>query len=162
MEFDYEIQADDYTAGQILYYKLIRKSRTLEPWFLGGFLLLVVALVERDRGLSPVLLGAIALWWMWAAIARRFPGILRRSFRKHYDKAGLKDKKYRASINEEGFQVHGENVSWQIRWPAVAPKGEDDSVFMFYSSGVVFIFAKRYLGDEQQQALRSLANLPQS
>lgn len=62
MEFEYEIKPDDYAAASVLYAKLNKNSRRLSPWLFGGAILLVVSLLERDRGLSPVLLGAIGVW----------------------------------------------------------------------------------------------------
>lgn len=161
MEFDYEISADDYAAASILYYKVDRERRTASGWLLAGGVFLVVALIERDRGLSPILLGAIGVWWMWAGIGRIFPGIsFRRYCRRYYQQLGLEGKRYRASLNEDGFQVVGENRIWKHRWTDVSRKGEDNQVFMLFSEGTCFIFAKRYLVDQQQQTLRSLADIP--
>lgn len=161
MEFEYEISAEDYAAASILYYRLSRKRAANGGWFLAGTFLLVIGLIERERGLSPILLGAIGVWWIWAGVARVFPGdSLRRHYRKYYQHLKLEGKKYRASLNEDGFQVVGDHSSWNNRWTDVSPKGEDNRIFMLFAHGVLFIFAKRYLPDEQQQALRRLAGLP--
>ena len=122
--------------------------------------MLTVALVERDRGVSPILLGAIGVWWIWAGLGWIFPGLFRRYYRSYYRRLGLDGKKYRAILNEVGFQVMGENRTWNNRWTEVSPMGEDARVFMFYSQGTLFIFAKRYVADDQQGMLRSLAGLP--
>ena len=161
MEFDYEISADDYAAAHILLHKLSGKRLASAWWFLGGAFLLLVALIERDRGWSPILLGAVGIWWMWAGVAGIFPGeSMARPYRKRYQEIKLKGKKCRASINNDGFQLFGENSSWSIRWADISQKGEDDRIFMFYSQGVLSCFGKRYLAEEQQQALRRLAGLP--
>jgi hypothetical protein len=161
MEFDYEISADDYADAVVLYHKLSRKRTASSGWLLAGISLLVVGLIERDRGLSPILLGAVGIWWIWAGLARVFPGIsLRRYYRKYYQQLSLKGKKYRANLDGNGFQVVGENCGWNYRWVDALQKGEDKRVFMLYCDGVFFIFAKRYLADEQQTELRSLAGLP--
>lgn len=108
MEFEYEIKPDDYAAAAVLHAKLIRNPRKLSPWLSGGVILLLVAILERDRGLSPILLGAIGVWWMSADIARIFPGLfLRRYYRRYAVRLGLENNKYRASINQRGFQVDG-------------------------------------------------------
>lgn len=160
MEFEYEISADDYAAAAVLYHRLSRKRTASSGWFLAGACLLVIGLIERDRGLSPILLGAIGVWWMWAGIARVFPGLsFRRYYRKYYQHLGLEGKKYRASL-EDGFQVVGDDCSWNNHWGDVSPKGEDNRIFLLFSKGILFIFAKRYLAEEQQRALRSLAGLP--
>lgn len=160
MEFEYEISADDYAAAAILYQNLSGK-RSASRWMFAGACLLIICLLERDRGLSPILLGAIGVWWIWAGIARAFPGnYLGRHYRKHYQKLGLEGKKYRASVNQDGFQVIAENSSWNYRWANVLLKGEDNRVFVLFAGATLFIFAKRYLLDQQQRELRSLADLP--
>jgi hypothetical protein len=161
MEFEYEITADDYAAASILHYKLTRKARVAAGWILAGASLLVIGLIERERGLSPILLAAIGVWFLWIGVARTFPGqYFRRFYRKHYRQQSLDGKKYRAMLNVGGFQVSGDNTTWTHRWSDVSAKGEDNQVFLFYSQGILFIFAKRYLGDEEQRTLRSFAGLP--
>ena len=66
MEFAYEINPDDYAAASVIHAKLLKKSRRFSTWLYGGAILLIVSLLERERGLSPILLGAIGVWWMWA------------------------------------------------------------------------------------------------
>jgi len=160
MEFDYEISADDYAAAAILYHKLSRKLRVGRGWIFAGAVLLVVTLLERDRGLSPILLGAIGVWWIWAGIGSLFPGMFQRSYRKYYRQLYLAGEKYHACVDQDGFQVVGRNRTWNNPWTEVSPKGEDDHVFMLHSRGTLFIFAKRYLAEEQQRTLRDLAGLP--
>ena len=158
MEFEYEITADDYAAANVLYHRLTPLRRRSE-WFWAGAILLIVALVEREHGLSPVVLGAIGIWWMWAGLGRIFPRLLRRYYRRYYKRVGLAGQKYRATLNEDGFQVVGDYCTWHNRWTDVSPKGEDDRIFMLFAHGTLFIFAKRYLSDERQKTLRTLAGL---
>jgi len=161
VEFEYEITADDYAAASILSFKLSRNRLTLALWLFAGLFLVLLALLEKDRGWSPILLGAVGVWWMWAGIARLFPGeSFSRHYRKRYQQLSLRGRKYTASLTDSGFQVAGENSSWRIPWSDVSQKGEDNRVFMFYCRGVLFIFAKRSLGDEQQSLIRTLSGLP--
>jgi hypothetical protein len=154
MEFEYEISADDYASASILYYKLTRKTRVAAGWIFAGASLVAIGLMERDRGLSPILLAAIGVWWTCAGITRVIPGdSFRRHYRKHYQQLDLKGNKYRAAVNEEGFQVTTEKRNWTCRWPDVSVKGEDNQVFFLFSQATLFIFAKRYLADEQQRTL---------
>ena len=160
MEFEYEIKPDDYAAAAILHAKLIRNPRKLSPWLSGGVILLLVAVLEWDRGLSPILLGAIGVWWMSTDIARIFPGLfLRRYYRRYAEKLGMGNMRYRATVDEQWLQVVGEEGGWRVRWQDVSPKGENPDVFMFHALGTLFIFAKRYLTNEQQRELRALAGL---
>ena len=160
MEFEYEILADDYAAAAVLYRKQSGTRKQDLGWLLAGTFLLVTGVIERERGVSPILLGAIGVWWMWAGFARIFVGgSYRKQCRKHYETIGLAGQKYRAKVVKDGFEVLGENQSWRAVWPTVSSKGEDDRVFMFYSGGIIFIFAKRYLADAQKQELRALSGL---
>lgn len=160
MEFDYEISADDCAAASILHYKLSGKPRVARGWLFAGTTLVIVALIERERGLSPILLGAIGIWWMWYGLGSIFPSMFRKYYRKYYRGLRLEGEKYHASLNQEGFKVEGPNRSWKNPWTDVSSKGEDHQVFMFLSHGTLFIFAKRYLAEEQRQTLRMLAGLP--
>lgn len=160
MTFEYEISGDDYAAASVLHYRLIRKPLQSAGWFLAGLVLFVIGSIERDRGLSPVVLVVIGIWWMWAGLGGIFPALYRRYYRKYYRRLGLEGKRYRATLTEDGFLVTGENRTWNNRWTEVSPKGEDSRVFMLFSQGTLFIFAKRYLAEEQQGRLRILAGLP--
>lgn len=163
MVFEYEITPEDYAAAAVLHAKLIRNPRKLSPWLSGGVIVLLVALLERDRGLSPILLGAIGVWWICWDIARIFPGVFLRSYYRRYaKKLGMGNGKYRANLGEQWLQADGDEGTWRVRWQDVSPKGEDPNVFMLHARGTMFIFAKRYLSDEQQRQLRLLAGLQAS
>lgn len=73
-------------------------------------------------------------------------------------------KRFKADVNEDGFEVTGDLCSWHVRWLRVRPKGENERVFIFtlYPEGTIFMFGKRYLNDEQQQELRRLSGLERS
>jgi len=159
MEFEYEISADDYADASVLHLRLSPKRYSNIGWFVAGAALLAVAINERDRGASPILLGAIGTWWIWGGLGAIFPIMFRPYYRRYYKRLKLTGQKYRASIDEGGFQVAGENRTWNHRWAEVSPKGEDGQVFMLFANGTLFIFAKRYLADEQQETLRILAGL---
>jgi cyanate permease len=159
MQFEYEISSDDYVRGLILYRRLTRRIGDA-GWFLSGTLLTVIGLIERERGWSPILLAAIGVWCMYAGIGRLFPASLRRNFQRSYQRLALMGKKYQANVTEVGFDVVGENTSWQVPWAEVSAKGEDEALFMFHWRGILFVFAKRFLEDEQQRELRTRALLP--
>jgi hypothetical protein len=162
MEFEYEVSADDYVDATILYYKLNRRGLGAgngKLFILGG-LLLTVGLIERARGISPLILVVIAAFTIWIGIVGVFPGLSsRRNYRKHYQEWGIKGRKYRADVNEGGLNITGDEATWSRPWADISSKGENKQLFVFYSRGTLFIFAKRYLTDEQQQALRNLIGL---
>jgi hypothetical protein len=58
--------------------------------------------------------------------------------------------------DDDGFFVSGNECSWCVLWPEALLKGKDKLIFMFCGKGTIFIFGKRYLTVEQQQALRYL------
>jgi hypothetical protein len=82
-----------------------------------------------------------------------------RHFRRAFHGAGLAGKKFKADVNEDGFEVTGDVCSWRIRWPGVQLKGEDERVIMLSSGGTIFMFGKKYLNNEQIQELRRLSGL---
>ncbi len=162
MEFDYEVSAEDYAKALILYYRLNRRrlgTSTGGLFIFGGFLL-TVGLIEREKGLSPLLLVVLGAFTIWLGIVSAFPRLSsRKKFRKYFRELGIEGKKSQANVSEEGLNITGDHETWSRPWADISSRGEDRQVFMFYSRGTLFIFAKRYLNDGQQQELRSLAGL---
>jgi YcxB-like protein len=162
MEFEYEVSVDDYADALILYYRLNRgRLAGTGKYFIFAGLFLAVGLAEKERGMSPLLLIAFAALTIWLGIVSFFPRLSSpRACRLHYRELGIEGKKYRANINSEGLSVSGDGTTWSRQWTDISSKGETKELFMLYSRGTLFIFAKRYLNGEQQQALRSLMSLP--
>jgi hypothetical protein len=159
MRFEYEITADDFVAGQMLYHRLSSKKNyaiNASSVIFAGTILVLVAVREKLMDLSPILLGSIGIWWIYVGIRGLFPG---RYFRRGYLAQALAGEKYRADISKDGFDVASELRSWQVRWKGVSYKGESESVFMLFASNTIFIFGKRYLTLEQQDEFRTLASL---
>jgi hypothetical protein len=130
-------------------------------YFIFGGLLLIVGFVERERGMSPLLLVAFGALMIWLGVVSFFPRLSsRRNYRRHYRELGIEGKEYQADVTEEGLNIAGDETTWRREWADISSKGEDRQLFMLYSRGTLFIFAKRYLTDEQQRELRSLAGLP--
>jgi hypothetical protein len=159
MQFEYEISADDYAAAQILYRRLKRNRIPEVGWLLLGGVLTWIGLREQGLGLSPIVLAGIGVYCMWAGVGRVFPASLRRNYLRHYRTLEHQGTKYRADANETGVEIAGGNTSWWVPWGDVSIKGEDPKVFMFYSKGTLFIFAKRFLQDVQHRELRTIAGL---
>jgi len=67
-------------------------------------------------------------------------------------------KRFKAAVDEDGFEVTGDQCSWRVRWPGVRVKGENEQVFMLHSHGT-FIFEKKYLNTQQQEHLRRVSGL---
>lgn len=106
--------------------------------------LLAIGLIERERRLSPIVLAAMGIWFLWMGISRATGVILFADAIERLSTARVERNKHRANVNDEGFHVSAENRSWICRWSDVSPKGEDQQVFLFFSPGSLFIFAKRY------------------
>jgi len=49
----------------------------------------------------------------------------------------------RFDVNEDGFDVEGDLRRWHVEWPGAYPKGENESVFAFFSAGTAFVFGKK-------------------
>jgi hypothetical protein len=160
MQFEYEITADEFVAGQMLYHRLSSGKRYVKNaigWILAGAIFIVVAVTEKFVDLSQILLGTTGIWWIYVGSRGLFPA---RYFRRAYAAQALAGEKYRADVSEEGFEVVGALRSWHVRWAGVSRKGEDENVFIIFASNTIFIFGKKYLTLEQQDQLRILAALP--
>ena len=161
MQFDYEITADDSIASHSLYTKL-RGHRHFHFAFgaiLVGLMLIEVAWRVRFVDRTSIPLATVGVLLIYLAATNLSPA---RRFRRAYQKGDLAGKRFQAKITEEGFEVTGDLRSWKVRWPGVQFCGENERVFVFYSAGTLFTFAKRYLDEEQQRKLRELSgmNLP--
>jgi hypothetical protein len=131
MEFEYEVSADDYVKALIVYNGLNRKWRGAGSgtYFLFSGFLLAVGLVERERGLSPLLLVALGALTIWLGIVSVFPRLSsHRAYRRHYRELGIEGKKYRANVNEEGLNVAGDGTTWSRQWTHLSSKGEDKTI----------------------------------
>jgi hypothetical protein len=159
MHFEYEITVDEYVASQLLYQKLCNTRGRIRSgvwWILVGLLFIVIAWSERVLGWEPFLLGALGAWSVYAGVVNLFPA---RYLRRQYTKAELAGKTFKADLNEEGFEVSGDECSWRVRWRGVRLKGENESVLVLYGANTVFSFGKKYLSHEQQQEFCKLAGL---
>ena len=82
------------------------------------------------------------------------------TIRRHSPQSGFAGKKYHAELDENGFSVSGDDCSWRVPWTEALIKSEDKLVFMISAKGTIFIFGKKYLTNEQQNAIRQFATLP--
>jgi len=80
-------------------------------------------------------------------------------FRRAYFKTDLVGKKFKADVNEIGFDVTGDECAWRVKWAAVREKGENERLFLFYSHGTLFVFGKEFFGSEEQGQLRKFSGL---
>ena len=159
MHFEYEIGPEEYVAAQHLYLKLRRDQRRTQ-WtafcFLGGLLLILIALTRVPLEWSGVLLIVMGTWLVYLGVLNLFPA---RYYRRAYRSAHLTGKKFVVDVTDAGFEVAGEFCTWRVQWPGVELKGENEKVLMICSGGTVFMFGKKYLTGQQQDELRRLAGL---
>ena len=160
MHFEYEITAEDYVACQSLHNKLNlgrKRTQLIATCVFMGFFFLAIAWTERSLNLGPFLLASMGAWCIIVGVRSIFPAsYLRRGYRK----TNLSGKKFKAEIYDWGFEVTGDVCGWRVRWPGVLVKGEDDRAFVLYSEGgTLFMFAKKYLNQEQLDELRKLSGL---
>jgi hypothetical protein len=160
MRFEYEISEEDFVACQSLYNKLHfgrKRAKHIATWMLTGFFFIAIAWTERSFNWGPFLLVAVGAWCVNCGVRGIFPA---RYLRRVYRKTNLKGKKFEAQINEAGFEITGDVCDWHVRWPGVLLKGEDDRAFVLYSEGgTLFMFAKKYLNQEQLDELRKFSGL---
>jgi hypothetical protein len=159
MHFEYEIAADEFVASQLLYHKLSGGRKRVERavyWILAGIIFVVVAWNEWSSTWAPILVALTGAFCIYLGFVSFFPATY---FRRAYPRSEVVGKRFKADMNEDGFEVTGDSCSWRIRWPVVRFKGENEQVFMLYSHGTIFMFGKKYLSSEQQQHLRKLSGL---
>jgi hypothetical protein len=146
-------------SSQALYFKLNAGRKRIQCavyWILLGAFFIFIAFNAMLLSWAQVLLFATGAWWICAGTVNLLPMW---HIRRGYQKSDVAGQKYRADVNEEGFEVVGDLCTWRIRWAGMSIKGEDERVFMLYSVGVIFMFGKKYLTDEQQHEFRRLAGL---
>jgi len=159
MHFEYEIGADEFVASQLLYHKLSGGRKRVERavyCILAGFVFVVVAWNEWSHTWTPILVALIGAWCIYSGFTTFFPSTY---FLRAYPRSEVAGKRFKADVNEDGFEVTGDSCSWRIRWQGVRFKDENEQVFMLYSHGTIFMFGKKYLTSEQQQDLRKLSGL---
>lgn len=159
MRFDYEVPIEEYAAGQVLHTKAHSKGAFVQQvllWTSLGVFFILLAGFRFGPDWWRILLVLIAVCFFYLGIKYLFPI---RYFRRHYSKSGLAGKHYQAELDETGFLVSGDACNWQVLWPDVQLKGEDNLVFMFTGKGTIFIFGKKYLTDEQQTAIRRFGKI---
>jgi len=163
VQFEYEISLHDFADAQLLYLRSSGDLHRLTPWLVVGVLCLLVGLFEmfeKEHGASALLLAVVGIGLIWSGISWLRPGkSVRRVLRKSYESSGLEGLKRNAEVTEDGFTVTGDNGSWKHRWEEVSVKAESKRVFIFYAQGGIYIFAKRYLRDAQQEEIRKLGSL---
>ena len=160
MYFEYEITADDYAAGQVLYQRLKGGRKRLQNaifWILAGTFFILLAWGQRPPGWAQLLLALFGAHWIYVGIVNII--LLDRHFRKFYGVSKLAGEKFKTVLSEDALEVTGDTCSWRFKWPAITLKGESKRVFLFYSHGTIFIFGKKYLNDGQQRELRSQSGL---
>ena len=155
MQFEYEITAAQFASAQLLYRKQRHGRKRTIRWILAGIVLIAIALTERSLNLTPILVALLGASWIYSAIVSLSPWY----FRRAYFKTDLVDKKFKADVNEIGFDVTGDECAWRVKWAAVREKGENERLFLFYSHGTLFVFGKEFFGSEEQGQLRKFSGL---
>lgn len=167
LQFQYDIPVEQFVAAQVLYHKLQKTGRRIgRPvfWILLGAVLVVLVFTVRqsawaatDASAVPLIIGLVfGVMWIYGGIRMLLPS---RHFRRAYQSSGLAGKVYKAEADESGFHVAGELHEWNVKWPGVQLKGEDERVFIFYAANTIFIFGKKFLTGEQQEELRRLSGM---
>jgi hypothetical protein len=160
MQFEYEIPVEEYAAAQVLFYRAWSKGQVVKRAFayiVLGLFYVMIGVFKWALDWPPILILLTGVFFIYAGIATLFPA---RQYRRYYSQCDLAGKKYHAEIDESGFSVNGDGCIWRVLWREALLKGEDNRVFMFCAKGTLFIFGKKYLTDEQQQAVRQFAAAP--
>lgn len=160
MQFDYEITADEFAAAQVLHHTVYDKSRLVKHslfWLFLGLFFEFIAVARWTLDWAPILVVLTGAWFIGTGVSRLFP---MRYFRRMYPESSFSNNVYHAELNEDGFSVSGDGCTWRVLWTEVSLKGENKRVFIFYAKGILFIFGKKYVADEQQKEMRRFAAMP--
>lgn len=162
MQFDYEISRTDYAASQSAYYKATvgrRRIRYAVLWIVTGSFFIGIACTQPIFNWAAILLGATGVYLVYCGTLGFFSRLY---FRRYYASSGMAGMKFRATIDNEGFEVTSDSCTWRVPWSGVSFKNESKSVFTFYAAGTLFTFGKKYLSDDQQRELRVRARLAEN
>lgn len=159
MQFEYQIDLEEYVAGQLVLRGSRRPTWRYEyaiAYCFVGTVIAIAAWNERALWLICFVLAGVGARWFYAAFGTLLPAI---HYRQRYKKSEVIGKRYAADVNEKGFDVNGQDWGWRVQWSGVRDKGEDERVFMFHAANTLFIIGKKYLSEDQQKELRKLAGL---
>src|ERR1700730_11395918 len=126
MNFEYEIPAEEYVASQLLCHRLKGGRKRIERAIysiLAGILCVAVAWNQWSHNWASILLALIGASWIYSGFVSFFPTTY---FRRAYPRSEVVGKKFKAEVNDEGFEVTGDLCSWRVRWPGVQFKGENE------------------------------------
>jgi hypothetical protein len=160
VEFEYEINADDFASGMTLYQKKVGGFRYRLAYILIGTALILLPIVVRHNNGSeidaPWFTIAFGIVFLCCGIATLFYSS---RVRRTYGNSEIASQRYNAVLTENGVDVSGPNRHWQFGWTVVKIRAENETLFIFSDTSVVFIFAKRYLTSEQMAQVRQLGKL---
>jgi hypothetical protein len=155
--FSYKMTKDDYAEGNALLYRKFKARSTWIIALLGIALMAVPFLLQEPDGRRYLSLGwpliPLGLILIYYGIRYQSP---KRVARQQYASTGIEGHEFAAQVSQEGIQVRGTYSEWKYAWPAILLAEESEKLFALYSGLQIFVFAKRYLNEEQINALRSL------
>jgi len=145
IQFDYEINLDEYVGSQYLYYELsgTNNLKIYSPWILAGLFFIIVAyndFMADALRFASLLLAGIGIWWIFVSVKALF--VMPR-LRRVYVESKLEGKKFSAMVDQRGFSVVGDLCSWQVQWEGVSLRGENAQTFILYGANTLFVFGKR-------------------
>ena len=159
IQFAFEVTQDDYAEANALICRKLKWKRSWIVPLLGVAVMAVpFAQVDADGYMNPHLGN---LWIMvLGGFALIYYGLRYQSAsytaRQHYPSTGIEYHRFIAFVSGEGIQVRGTFCEWKYGWPAILLAEESEKLFALYTGLQIFVFAKRYLNDEQTNTLRSL------
>jgi hypothetical protein len=105
---------------------------------------------------ARIFMVGIGVWWIYCGFVQLYP---HRHFRKHYAESGLAGQKFLADVGADGLRVKSDLREWRVAWQGVTFKAQDELVIILYSAGTIFIFARKYLDEQQQAELCQISGL---
>ena len=157
IEFAFEITKADYAEGTALISHKLKSRRSWVVPLLGIALIAVPFLqVDADGYTKP---DPLLMWLLVSfGLIVIYYGVRYQSARyvsaQYYPATGIEHRPFSAIISAQKIRVRGTFSEWIYDWHAVLAAGESEKLFVLYTGLQIFVFAKRYLSNEQIIALQ--------
>lgn len=159
VQFEYEITPETFLAARAMLFEATKKGRLAFGFVCiasGCLLLLWARSFAAASNSTFVGLAVLGVLWLSAGVLM----LASKSLSGSYETSRVQGKRYTATVDASGFEVVGPDRRWQVKWPDVRVKREDERVIMLYAKPTVFAFGKQFLTPSQQMEIRQLGGMP--
>jgi YcxB-like protein len=159
IQFSFEITKQDYIEANVLLYAKQKRRRT---WIVPLLGVAVLALPFSNIGPEGYMQVDLASSWpiFIVGVFLIYYGVRYQSPRYlaglSYAGTGIEHRPFKAFVSAEGIRVESNYSEWKYRWQAILLAEESATLFVLYTGLQTFALAKRFMTDEQANAIRQL------